>query len=78
MRLPNRLQNGFSLGWGHSFDWFPSHIHHQIAFCSLQSNSPKGKKRYSHKQEPSIGYRRGKPASITINHLPPRISLGLY
>ncbi|KAH0883253.1 hypothetical protein HID58_059349 [Brassica napus] len=62
----------------HSFDWFPSHIHHQIAFCSLQSNSPKGKKRYSHKQEPSIGYRRGKPASITINHLPPRISLGLY
>ncbi|KAH0862382.1 hypothetical protein HID58_079593 [Brassica napus] len=30
--------------------WFPSHIHHQIAFCSLQSNSPKEKKRYSHKQ----------------------------
>ncbi|WZZ61464.1 hypothetical protein YC2023_061571 [Brassica napus] len=24
------------------------------------SNSPKGKKRYSHKQEPIIGYRRGK------------------
>ncbi|KAL0770639.1 hypothetical protein Bca101_035790 [Brassica carinata] len=30
--------------------WFPPHIHHQIAFCSLQSNSPKEKKRYGHKQ----------------------------
>uniref|UniRef100_A0A0D3AVE7 Uncharacterized protein n=1 Tax=Brassica oleracea var. oleracea TaxID=109376 RepID=A0A0D3AVE7_BRAOL len=25
-----------ALGWGQSFDWFPSHIHHQIAFCRLQ------------------------------------------
>ncbi|KAF3553628.1 hypothetical protein F2Q69_00011244 [Brassica cretica] len=56
--------------------WFPSHIHHQIAFCSLQSNSLKEKKRYSHKQVLDID--EANTVSITINHLPPRISLGLY
>ncbi|CAF2042799.1 unnamed protein product, partial [Brassica napus] len=65
--------------------WFPSHIHHQIAFCSLQvsyehlsriSNSPKEKKRYSHKQALDID--DANTVSITINHLPPPISLGLY
>ncbi|KAF3553627.1 hypothetical protein F2Q69_00011245 [Brassica cretica] len=56
--------------------WFPPHIHHQIAFCSLQSNSPKEKKRYGHKQALDID--EANTVSITVNHLPPRISLGLY
>ena len=42
----------------------------------LKSNSPKEKKRYSHKQALDID--EANTVSITINHLPPRISLGVY
>ncbi|KAL0800110.1 hypothetical protein Bca101_055285 [Brassica carinata] len=48
--------HGFTLGWATALIGFALMFIIKLLSAVSKSNSPKGKKTYSHKQEPSIGY----------------------
>ncbi|KAL0876145.1 hypothetical protein Bca101_025850 [Brassica carinata] len=60
MRLPNRLLPWIYLGWATTLIGFPLIFIIKLIYAVPKSNSPKRKKIYSYKQEPSIVYLRAK------------------